>query len=307
MTPSPHGPEPPRPHRAFALVLAGGGARGYAHAGVLKALEHYGCRPSALVGVSMGAVVGTAWAARGDWYETLLALDTQVFPGPMSDRTKPGSFVERLRRTWSWARTAEDLLFSWGPGSRAVDAGRTFLETLIGPVGLEDLPVPVAVCATDLRSTERVVLRTGSATTAVYASAALAGVLPPLPHERGLLADGAYADVAPIDVARGMGVDHVIAVDPGQLMPTPQVGNGLQAVLRATEICHRRHADLRFNQADLVLRPRFRRPIDTLEFEARRECVAAGIREVRAVRSQLEALLRRERKGPDAPSGHSHH
>ncbi|MBT8336509.1 MAG: patatin-like phospholipase family protein [Gemmatimonadetes bacterium] len=279
------------PHRTFALVLAGGGARGYAHAGVLRALERYGYRPSALVGVSMGAVVGTAWAARADWYETLLALDTNMFPGPVSDQEARGSFVTRLRKAWSWARTAEDLLFSWGPGARAVDAGRAFLDTLIGARQLEELSVPVAVCATDLRSTERVVFRAGDATTAVYASAALAGVLPPLPHDRGLLADGAYADVAPIDVARTMGAEFVLAVDPGQLMPAPDIGNGLQAVLRATEICHRRHADLRFDQADLVLRPRYRRPIDTLEFEARRECVAAGIREVRAVRARVAALL----------------
>ncbi len=279
------------PHRSFAIVLAGGGARGYAHAGVLKALERYGYRPSAVVGVSMGAVIGTAWAARRDWYEALLRLDTGMFPGPVGHGDGGESILERLRRTWTYARTAEDMLFSWGPGARVLERGKAFLEALIGPGRLEELDVPVAVCATDLRSADRVILRSGDATRAVYASAALAGVLPPLPHGRGLLADGAYSDVAPIDVARDMGVECVIAVDPGQLIPDPAIGNGLQAVLRAMEICHRKHADLRFEEADLVLRPRFRRPVDTLEFDARRECVAAGMREVRAIRAPLQALL----------------
>lgn len=280
-----------RPHRSFALVLSGGGARGYAHAGVLKVLDRYGYRPSAVVGVSMGAVIGTAWAARSDWYETLLALDTEMFPDPVGQHEGRRSFFERIRRTYSYARTAEELLFSWGPGTRVLEEGRSFLQALIGPGRLEELAVPVAVCATDLRSGERVVLRSGEATTAVYASSALAGVLPPLPHDGGLLADGAYSDVAPIDVARTMGADRVIAVDPGQLLPAPTIGNGLQAVLRAMEICHRKHADLRFEEADLVLRPRFRRPVDTLDFEARRECIAAGMREARAEKDRLRVLL----------------
>jgi NTE family protein len=56
----------------FALILGGGGARGFAHAGVLRALEHIGFMPSAIVGVSMGAVIGTAYSLRADWYDALL-------------------------------------------------------------------------------------------------------------------------------------------------------------------------------------------------------------------------------------------
>ena len=82
-------------HRSFALVLASGGARGYAHAGVLRALEAEGLRPSAIVGVSMGAVIGTTYALRPDWYETVLGVDTSPFPSrlptPKSGRGLPGN------------------------------------------------------------------------------------------------------------------------------------------------------------------------------------------------------------------------
>jgi NTE family protein len=113
----------------------------------------------------------------------------------------------------------------------------------------------------------------------------MAGLLPPIELADGLLVDGAYADLAPIDVARSFGHPVTIAVDAGQNGYGGQVETGLQAMVRALEICHRQHAQLRFEQADLVLRPDFRRSIDVLDFSARRECVAAGIR---AVRAQLE-------------------
>lgn len=277
--------------RPFALVLSGGGARGYSHAGVLRVLLRWGYRPSAIVGVSMGAVVGTAYAASSDWFDLLLRQGTDSFPHPRGHRGRDESPPSPLRRAWRTAVLADDLLRSWGPGVRAMDEGRRFLGALVGDLTFEDLAIPVAVCTTDLESGERVVIRTGPVDDAVYASAALAGVLPPIEIDGRLLADGAYSDIAPVDVARSFPVDRVIAVDPGQLQRGAPIRNGIQAVVRAMEICHRRHGDLRFNEADLVVRPQFRRFIDTLDFDAARECVAAGARATRAMRGSLARLL----------------
>ena len=172
-----------------------------------------------------------------------------------------------------------------------MDAGRAVLTELLGNRRLEDLSIPTVVSATDLRAGRRQILTSGLASDAVYASAALAGVLPPAIVNGSVLADGAYSDIAPIDVARSMGVPIVIAVDPGQLSAVPPLRNGLQAVVRAMEICHHRHADLRFQSADLVLRPAFRRSVDTLDFSAKRECAAAGMRAARAARRGIVSLL----------------
>jgi NTE family protein len=98
--------------------------------------------------------------------------------------------------------------------------------------------------------------------------------------------------LCPVDVAPDYGTQVVMAVDPGQSHESPPLRNGLQVLMRAVEICHRCHADLRFEQADLLIGPRFRRSIDTLEFEARRECIAAGIRAVRGARAEIERTLR---------------
>ena len=183
------------------------------------------------------------------------------------------------------------MVRDWGPASRARAAGMAELRALVGHESLELTRIPVVVTATDLRSGQRVVLRNVPADDAVYASAALAGVLPPLELGEWLLADGAYSDLAPVDLARDEGDTVVIAVDAGGPERARPIRNGYQALIRAVDICHRRHAYLRFSQADLLLRPRFERDVDTLEFSARRVCVAAGLRAVRQERATIHRLL----------------
>lgn len=282
-----------RAHRPFALVFGGGGARGFAHLGVLQALERDGYQPERIVGVSMGALVGVTYATRPDWYEAVLAISLADFPGPTVDAgSETRSPLKRARALVTGIRTAMAMVRGWGPASRARDAGMAELRALVGHATLDRTRIPVVVTATDLRSGQRVVLGDLPACEAVYASAALAGVLPPLERAGRLLADGAYADIAPVDLARGGRDLLVIAVDAGGSEHTVRLGNGYQALIRAMDICHRRHAHLRFAEADLLLRPRFAREVDTLEFSARRVCVAAGLRAVRETRETISRLLR---------------
>jgi NTE family protein len=240
----------------------------------------------------MGAVVAATYALREDWYDALLAADIGTFPNGSKlhapDRVRPAG----LRRALEYAQTAWSMVSGWGAPEEVAAASRAALEELLGLRHLDGGRVPVVVCATDLRSGARIVLGEGSAVAAVYASSALAGVLPPANDGDRVLADGAYADVAPVDVARSLGPEVVIAVDPGQVSGAGPITNGLQAVMRAVEICHHTHAHLRLREADLVLRPRFRRFIDVLEFSGSRECVAAGAHAVRAQANAIEALLR---------------
>lgn len=278
-------------HTPFTLVLGGGGARGFAHAGVLRALESAGYQPSALVGVSMGAIVAATYGLNDDWYAAIRDADLDGLPAPPTIDPK-GSTVERARTVLSMGRMLRDLALHWGTAERLLRRARTVIRDLTRDRSLEESRVPVAICATDLRSGERVVLREGPAVDAAFASGALAGVVPPVLRGEWLLADGAYTDIAPVDVARAFGNPIVIAVDPGKPANTPHLRNGLQVLARAMEICHTQHAELRFARADLVLRPPFRRPIETLDFSARREALAAGLRAVRADRVRIDHLLR---------------
>jgi len=239
-----------------------------------------------------GAVVATTYALNPDWYRRLVSMDTEIFQGPGALRRAPGGHL--LRRVMAGLGSARDmwrLTRGWGVAQGVQPAARSLLRSLTRDGNLEEGRVPVVVCATDLRSGMRVVLDEGSAADAAYASAALAGVMPPLESDGYLLCDGAYADLAPVDVARRFGPSTVIAVDLVQPPTDGSIRNGFQALTRAVEICHLHHAELRFHEADLVLRPEFRRPIDVLDFAAKRECIAAGVRAVRKRSFRLQAAL----------------
>ncbi len=279
-------------HRPFTLLLGGGGARGFAHVGVLRALEAEGLRPSAVVGVSMGAAVAAAYVLRDDWYQAVLAIDTRTFPPPLpAGEELEESLFARLRARRIGAEFAVRLVTGWGAGVPAYDAGRHALTTLTEGRDLAEARLSVAITATDLRTGERHAMRDGDAADAVYASSALAGVLPPLERGGRLLADGAYADPAPVDLAREIGPPLVLAVDVGQGRPAPSIDNGFFALQRAAVITSRSHAAARFALADLTLRPDFQRAIHTLDFEARRECAAAGAWAVRTARPAIAELL----------------
>lgn len=248
-----------------------------------------GYAPSVIVGVSMGAVVGAVYALNEKWYESLLAMDISGIPEfPTFAATRPLSYLRNLRRA---EKSALAMYFGWGVGQSREDWGRTVLRRLTRGKRIEEGRIPVFVTATDLATGERVVLGQGPAVDLIYASSALAGIVPPARLDGRTLVDGGYCDLAPIDVARARGVDKVIAVDASTTTYSELPKNGLQAMLRGMEICQNEHAHLRFARADLVLRPRFHPPVGTLDFGPRRRCVAAGIRAARAAATRLNTLL----------------
>ena len=276
-------------HRPFALIFSGGGARGLSHAGVLRALVGKGYIPSAIVGVSMGAVVGATYALNENWFDELVGMDTSGFPSTPNFQVK--GLRARIKSLRIAFRAARDMYFGWGAGARTEKWGRRILSDLTQGKNLEEGRLPIFVCATDMLSGERVVQTRGLASDYVYASAALAGILPPLADGRHILMDGAYADIAPVDVARATGAEVVIAVDPSQQATNVGPQNGVQAMLRSVEICQNEHARLRFGQADMVIKPKFAQTVGTLDFQFKRHCIAAGVMAVRRSGKQIRALL----------------
>lgn len=282
-------------HRPFALVLCGGGARGAAHAGVLRALEHDGLRPTAIVGVSMGAIVGATYALNPDWYRDYVNVDLSHVPG--IGRESPAERTSRLRAVLASGRALRHLLQRWGPFTHARPAMEAVLETLTLGRRIEEARIPFVAIATDLGTGRRVVLDRGSAVAATYASSALVGLLPPAGVDGTLLADGAYADLVPVDLARALGGEVVIVVNPNPGPSSPLPRNGLQAIARAMEISVGQRALDRLREADLELPVPFPFPISGTDFGHHRCCIAAGVHAVRMRRAAIRALLR-----PTAPA-----
>ncbi|XP_066449345.1 patatin-like phospholipase domain-containing protein 6 isoform X2 [Eleutherodactylus coqui] len=184
---------------AVALVLGGGGARGYAHVGIIKALEEAGIPVDMVGGTSMGALVGGVYAEELDASKT-------------KDRTsKWAQMISSL------SRTALDLTYPIT--SLLTGSGfNTSLIHLFGQRQIQDLWLPYFCITTDISSSSMRIHREGILWRYVRATTSYMPYLPPLcdPVDNHLLLDGCYVNNLPADVARSMGARTVLAVDVGQ-------------------------------------------------------------------------------------------
>jgi NTE family protein len=207
-----------------ALVLSGGGARGLAHVGVLKALAQLNVPVDIVVGTSMGAVVGGAFVA-GHPLDTLESLARQT------DWDRLFSTVGD-RRALDYRRRADDQTLLAAPALRVGRDGvstapaalgsfelELLLQRAAAPVrGVDDLdrlPLRFRSVAADLVTGELVALRHASLFTAMRASMAVPGAFAPIRVDGRLLVDGGIVRNLPVDVARALGADIVIAVNVG--------------------------------------------------------------------------------------------
>jgi NTE family protein len=180
------------PHKSrLGLALGSGSARGWAHIGVLRALEQAGIRPDIVCGTSIGALVGAAYAAGEldrfeQWVLRLRIADVLGF----LDVTFSSGLVKGERLMGSFRRGVVDR-------------------------PIEELNVPFAAVATALHSGAEIWLRTGSTLGAVRASIAMPGLFTPVLHDGMVLVDGGLVNPVPVSLARAMGADIVIAVDLG--------------------------------------------------------------------------------------------
>jgi len=171
-----------------ALVLGGGGLRGFAHVGALQALEEAGIRPDIVVGTSAGAIVGAAYASGMSPAQIrAAALDVKV--SSLLDFTWSASGIIRGRNLAKW------------------------VGTVTGGARIEAFPIRFAAVATDLQSGLPVLIDQGPSGSAIQASSAVPGVNVPIPYSNGHLIDGGITSLVPVRFARAMGADVVIAID----------------------------------------------------------------------------------------------
>lgn len=178
--------------RATGFVLSGGGARGFAHIGALRALREHDILPDYIGGCSAGAVVGACAAAGWDEARITEGMRTAfVVHDPLSDRTLP--------------------LVAMSSGRRVSQA----LHALFGERDIEDLPVPFFCVTTDLTEGVLRVHERGSLWTALRASSALPGLVPPVFHNHRVLVDGGVIDNLPVGEMRRRLGGEIVAIDVG--------------------------------------------------------------------------------------------
>lgn len=257
-----------------ALVLSGGGVRGFAHVGVLKIIVQNDITPDLIVGSSAGSIVGALYASGRSASEVDSAL-AQVSSSLFRDVVIPG--------------------FGFLPGELGFVKGerlRVFVRDRLRHERIEDFPIRFAAVVTDLHSGVAQAFNSGDASLVVRASSAVPGVVTPVEVRGRYYGDGQIASPLPVRIARTLGAKIVIAVDVSYPPEDALLSNPLGVVFQAFAISVNRLRDYELREADVVIQPAISPTPGQLGLSARRALVEAGERAARAQLPQIREALR---------------
>lgn len=283
----------------IGLVLAGGGARGAAHVGVLKVLEELRIRPDYIAGTSMGAVVGGLYAAgisAEDIEAQLNEIDwDRVF---RDDIGRPGHTMRRkqldrdflVKRRLGFNRGGLQVPLGVLQGQHFDQALKRILGTVVTVDDFDQLPIPFRAVATDITTGEAVVMSSGSLAQAIRASMSVPAIFAPVERDGRLLVDGGLAMNVPVEVAQAMGADRLIVVDlSAPLLDRDEIDSIFRITEQMTTFLTRRnteHSLSLMGERDILLVP----PLDdigSVQFDRVGEAMAIG---EASARDQLKPL-----------------
>ncbi|MGN2243568.1 patatin-like phospholipase family protein [Frateuria sp. GZRR33] len=275
--PPPVAPPPPR-KLVVGLALGGGAAKGFAHIGVIKMLEASGIHVDVVAGTSAGSVVGALYASGMDAF----AMQQAAF-----------SLDEAAIR--------DVRLFSGGlvQGKKLQD----YVNGLVRQRPLERLRLPFAAVATELETGQRMVFRHGDTGAAVRASCSVPGVFEPVAIGGRHYVDGGVVSPVPVDAARELGADFVIAVDISSrsdgTLPADMVG----IVGRSVVIMGQHLGAQELARADVVIRPKVN-DIGAADFAQKERAIMEGEKAALAAMPLIRARLAAARQAPPAMASH---
>lgn len=266
----PPAPAPlPRKPR-IGLALGGGAARGFAHIGVIQALEELGVRAELVVGTSAGSLVAALHAAGRsgrELHELALAMDESA----LTDWSFPGRGVLRGEALARYVREAT------------------------GGLLIEQMKLPLGIVATELATGQAVLFQRGDTGTAVRASSAVPAVFQPVRIAGREYVDGGLVSPVPVRFARQMGAELVIAVDISSAPEGNPTPDAVRLLLQTFTIMGRSINELELRDADIVIRPGLT-GVSGADFTARERVIQAGRDAARrqwpALQARLAALTR---------------
>ena len=246
--PAPPAPPPRRPR--IGLALGGGAARGFAHIGVIQALEESGLAPDLVVGTSAGSLVAALYAAGRSGAELAVLADSM-------DET---AFAD-------WAYPGRGLLRG--------EALARYVRDKTGHKPIEQMKIPLGIAATDLDSGEGVLFQRGDTGTAVRASSAVPAVFQPVRIGTHEYVDGGLSAPVPVHHARAMGAEFVIAVDISAVPEGNPTGDAARMLLQTFAIMGKSLKAYELRDADVVLQPKLS-GVSGADFTTRRQSIKAG-------------------------------
>jgi NTE family protein len=260
------------------IALGGGGARGFAEIGVLRVLEQERIPVSAVAGTSVGALVGALYADTGRVldaeFHAVALQESDIFDYAISS-VLSGGLIQ---------------------GERLED----FLRTRLRNNQIQQMPVPFAAVAVDLRTGQSMIFTHGPIAPAVHASAAIPGVFVPVTIDGRTYVDGGVVDPVPADAARQLGAQVVIAVAIPPDIPDETPTNPLVIAYRAVTIMASQIGNLRAREADIVIRPEVG-DVAFDDFSQKKRLIESGEVAARAALPQIREVIQAKTRHEGAP------
>jgi NTE family protein len=272
IAPTPVVPVPPRKVR-IGLALGGGAARGFAHIGVIKALESQGIHADIVVGTSAGSVVGAMYAAGNDGF-ALQKMAFEMDEAAISDWALP--------------------LFGSSSGVLKGMALQNYVNKAVNNAPMEKLKLPFGAVATDLKNGQPILFQRGNTGMAVRASSAVPGVFQPVQIGGHTYVDGGLVAPVPVRFAREMGADFIIAVNISTQTDTQATISSMDVIMQTFTIMGQRINQLELKDADVVIQPSLG-TMKSNDFAGRNLAILAGEQAAFAVMPQLKQKLKAKR------------
>ncbi|MDB5761897.1 MAG: patatin-like phospholipase family protein [Herminiimonas sp.] len=258
----------------IGLVLGGGAARGFAHIGVIKALESQGIVPDIVVGTSAGSLVGALYAAGNNGFALhRMALDMEE--AAISDWSVP--------------------LFSKVSGVLKGEAIQQYVNKAVNNVPIEKLKIPFGAVATDLGTGTAILFQRGNTGVAVRASSAVPSVFQPVRIGNHTYVDGGLVSPVPVRFAREMGADFIIAVNISAQPDSEPASSAVDMLLQTFTIMGQSINRYELKDADIVIRPGLG-SMKGNDFSGRNIAILAGEQATIAAMPEIRQKLKARRE-----------
>jgi NTE family protein len=267
----------PQPRKVrIGLALGGGAARGFAHIGVIKALEAQGIVPDIVVGTSAGSVVGSMYAYGYNGF-TLQKMAMEMDEASISDWALP--------------------FFSKSPGMLKGEALQAYVNKTVHNQPIEKLKIPFGAVATDLKTGQPILFRRGNTGMAVRASSAVPSVFQPVSIAGRTYVDGGLVAPVPVRFAKEMGAEFIIAVNISSATEAQATASSLDVLMQTFTIMGQRLNQHELKDADVVITPALG-AMGSADFNGRNLAVLAGEQAAASAMAQLKARLRAKQLSP---------
>lgn len=254
-------------HRPIiALVLGSGGARGYAHIGAIDALEKQGIHPDFIVGTSAGSLVGALYAS-----------------GKSPQEIQDIALAMKVNEVREITIRKQGFLDS--------DKIAEFINKNIKNLPLEQMKIPLYVVATELKTGQKTVFNYGNTGQAVQASIAIPSMFVPVKIAGLEYVDGGLVSPVPVDVARQLGADIVIAVDILQQPRYTETTNIWGLFNQNINIMQQRLSQTEMKNADIIIQPDIREKAHIFDVKARDSTIYAGLIAAQAKMNLLKNII----------------